>query len=92
MTGLQETRSPQTRIQKVDPYFVVSSACNKSRNYGCEIWLDSRFKIDGCGPSFESVTIVHAEHQALLISVQYNKSLIYLLSFHAPPISCEIVS
>ena len=85
--GLQETRATSTRIYHVENYLVVSSQCDKFRNYGIETCIDTKFKINACSASMEAVILICAEPTILLISVQLGTWLVYYLNFHAP--QCE---
>jgi hypothetical protein len=82
--GMQETRSPHTRISQVNDYFIVSSATDRNRFYGCEIWVSVKFQVDDVFPTAESFVLIHADPQILLISVQLGSFLCYISTFHAP--------
>ena len=82
--GVQESRSPSTRVVTVNSYIVVSSAASQQRNYGCEIWINLSLKIQGQHPSHDCITLIHADPRILLISLQIGTFICYLLDFHAP--------
>ena len=85
--GLQESRANETRIYHVGNYLVVTSKCDKFRNYGLETCIDTKSKINACSATMEAVTLICAEPTILLISVQFGSWLVYFLNFHAP--HCE---
>ena len=82
--GMQETRSPATRISVVNNYIIISSATDKNRFYGCEIWVSCKFSVASCSPSVDSFVLIHSDPQILLVSMQLGSFICFLCTFHAP--------
>ena len=76
--GVQESRTRFAGICRLDPYLIVRSAATAGSDYGCELWMHTRF----CGDASQ-VLVMISEPRILLVALEVGRE-VFVCVAHAP--------